>query len=72
MMVSETGVLILIFVVLSLLFGALIKSLAKFFESPYSVILLVVGLAIGLFSRTDVVQSSYPQLNQSLITSICD
>jgi NhaP-type Na+/H+ or K+/H+ antiporter len=67
-MVSETGVLILIFVVLSLLFGALIKSLATYFESPYSVILLVVGLTIGLFSRSDTALNLYPQLNQSLQT----
>ncbi|MDW6002475.1 cation:proton antiporter domain-containing protein [Vibrio mangrovi] len=65
---ASTGVLILIFVILSLLAGAFIKSLAKVLRFPYSVILLLIGLLVGLLSRTDFALLSYPQLNQSLMT----
>ena len=64
-MEADNGVLILIFVVLSLLFGALVKSLPKILTSPYSVLLLVAGLAVGLFSRTPYMQHHYPDLNHA-------
>lgn len=64
---TDTGVLLLIFVVLSLLLGALIKSLPRVFKSPYSVILLVVGLLVGFFSRTGYIQVNYPEVRQMML-----
>ncbi len=66
-MESDTGVLIIIFVVLSLVVGALIKSFAKVLKSPYSVILLLLGLIIGLFSRSGIGQAHFPDLNEHLL-----
>ncbi|PWI34302.1 cyclic nucleotide-binding protein [Vibrio albus] len=66
-METNTGVIILIFVVLALLLGALVKSLPRVFKSPYSVILLVIGLVIASVSRTSYVQQSYPEFRQAML-----
>lgn len=66
-MEHDSGVLILVFVVLSLLVGALVKSFAKVLKSPYSVILLVFGLLVGFFSRTNIGFAEYPHLNENLL-----
>ena len=62
----DSSVLILMFVVLSLLLGALIKSLPKLLISPYSVVLLLAGLSIGLYSRTMHMQEHLPELSLAL------
>ncbi len=66
-METNSGILILIFVVLSLLLGALVKSLPKILTSPYSVILLVSGLFIGLLTRTGYIQVHYPEVSQTMV-----
>lgn len=62
----DSSVLIVIFVILSLLFGALIKSASKILSSPYSVILLLAGLSLGLYGRTDHIQANLPGLKSAL------
>lgn len=62
----DGSVLILIFVVLSLLLGALVKSLPKVLTSPYSVVLLLAGLSIGLYSRTAHMEENLPELSLAL------
>jgi len=62
----DSGVLIVIFVILSLLLGALIKSVSKILSSPYSVILLLAGLGLGLYGRTDHIQANLPELSSAL------
>ncbi|MFT6986147.1 MAG: NhaP-type Na+/H+ or K+/H+ antiporter [Psychromonas sp.] len=59
----NSSVLILMFVVLSLLLGALVKSLPKIFRSPYSVVLLLAGLIIGLYGRTTHINTNLPELS---------
>lgn len=66
-MESDTGVLIIVFVVLSLLIGALIKSFAGVLKSPYSVTLLVCGLMVGFFSRSELGHHQFPDLNDALM-----
>ena len=61
----DNSALILIFVILSLLLGALVKSCAKIFTSPYSVVLLIVGLGLGLYSRTAHMQAHLPELSHA-------
>jgi NhaP-type Na+/H+ or K+/H+ antiporter len=65
-MEHDTSIVILMFVVLSLLLGALIKSLPKLLVSPYSVLLLLAGLGIGSLSRTPFMQAELPTLKLAL------
>ncbi|WED23943.1 cation:proton antiporter [Vibrio sp. JC009] len=62
----DNSVLILMFVILSLLLGALVKSLPRLLISPYSVVLLLAGLCIGLYSRSAHMQQNLPELNLAL------
>jgi len=62
----DSSVLIVIFVILSLLLGALIQSVSKVLSSPYCVILLLAGLSFGLYGRTDHIQANLPGLNAAL------
>ncbi len=48
----ETGILVLVFVVLSLVIGAFTRDVLKNTPIPYSVALLVIGLAFGLVQRS--------------------
>lgn len=64
----DSSVLIVIFVILSLLLGALIKSVSKTLSSPYCVILLLAGLSLGLYGRTEHIQANLPGLNSALTT----
>lgn len=57
----DASVLILIFVVLSLALGALVKSLPKLFVFPYSVVLLILGLSIGFLGRSEHSLQSFPE-----------
>ena len=62
----DGSVLILMFVVLSLLLGALVKSLPKLLISPYSVVLLLAGLGFGLYGRSDHMAENLPELSLAL------
>ena len=62
----DSTVLIIMFIVFALLFGALIKSFNKVLTSPYSVILLLAGLSLGLYSRSQHMQENLPALNDML------
>jgi NhaP-type Na+/H+ or K+/H+ antiporter len=64
----DSSVLIVIFVILSLLLGALIKSVSKTLSSPYCVILLLAGLSLGLYGRTEHIQENLSGLNSALTT----
>ena len=59
----DSSVLILMFVVISLLLGALVKSLPKILTSPYSVVLLLAGLSIGFYSRSQHMQENLPEFS---------
>lgn len=62
----DSSVLILLFVITSLLLGALVKSLPKVLTSPYSVVLLITGLCVGLYSRSAHIQENLPELSSAL------
>jgi NhaP-type Na+/H+ or K+/H+ antiporter len=62
----DSSVLVLIFVVLSLLLGALVKSLPKLLISPYSVVLLLAGLTVGLYGRSEHIIEHLPLLRTTL------
>jgi NhaP-type Na+/H+ or K+/H+ antiporter len=64
----DSSVLMVIFVILSLLLGALIKSVSKTLSYPYCVILLLAGLSLGLYGRTEHIQANLPGLNSALRT----
>ncbi|MBN4080685.1 cation:proton antiporter, partial [Beggiatoa alba] len=55
-METQTGVLVLLFVVAALLIGAATRYLLKHSALPYTVVLLVIGLALGLGYRAEVYQ----------------
>lgn len=63
----DGSVLVLMFVVLSLLLGAIVKSLPKIITSPYSVILLLIGLMLGLYSRSLHISENLPVLQNAII-----
>ncbi len=48
----DTGILVLVFVVLSLVIGAFTRDALKNSPIPYSVALLIIGLAFGLVQRS--------------------
>jgi NhaP-type Na+/H+ or K+/H+ antiporter len=52
----ETGLLVLLFVILALMIGALVRYLLKGSQVPYTVALLLLGIGIGLLHRYDVFQ----------------
>jgi len=56
-MEHHIGVLVLVFVILSLLLGAFVRHWLKNTKIPYSVALLIIGLAIGLGERVFSVDS---------------
>ncbi len=62
----EGSVLVLMFVVLSLLLGALVKSLPKLLISPYSVVLLLAGLSLGLYGRSEHISEHLPALSLAI------
>jgi NhaP-type Na+/H+ or K+/H+ antiporter len=51
-MEHQTGILILLFVIATLIIGAITRHIFKGTPVPYSVVLLVIGLAIGVLERT--------------------
>ncbi len=62
----ETGILVLVFVVLALVVGALLRDALKNTPIPYSVALLIVGLGLGLIQRSGFFSEAMPLLDESL------
>ncbi|GAA3925226.1 sodium:proton antiporter [Litoribacillus peritrichatus] len=62
----ETGLLVLVFVVLSLFIGAATRDLLKGTQIPYTVALLIIGLCLGLVHRTDFFAQQTPMLAETL------
>ncbi len=62
----ETGLLVLVFVVLSLFIGSATRYLLKETQIPYTVALLVIGLFLGLIHRTDFFDQHVPVLAETL------
>ena len=50
---QTTGMLVLIFIVAALFIGSAVRSLLKGSNVPYTVVLLVIGLGLGLVQRSD-------------------
>jgi len=63
----ETGILVLVFVVMSLVIGAFTRDALKNTPIPYSVALLVIGLAFGLVQRSGFLAEHSPLLEQTVI-----
>ena len=62
----ETGLLVLVFVIISLIIGAAIRHGLKGTQIPYTVALLIIGLGIGLVHRTPVVAEYSATLGETL------
>lgn len=62
----ETGLLVLVFVVLSLFIGSATRHLLKGTQIPYTVALLVIGLILGLIHRTNFFDQHMPMLAETL------
>ena len=62
----ETGLLVLVFVILALIIGAGIRHALKGTQIPYTVALLIIGLGIGLVHRTPVVYDYSVTLGETL------
>lgn len=52
----ETGLLVLLFVILALIIGATVRHWLKGSQIPYTVALLMLGIGIGLLHRSDFFQ----------------
>lgn len=65
-MEQHTGFLILLATVLALFFGVLLRHLLKNIALPYTVSLLVIGLAMGLMHRGGLFQSNLFVVGQSV------
>ena len=50
----ESGVAILLFVFCALLLGALLKTVLRNSKLPYTVVLLLVGIAVGGANRLEI------------------
>ncbi|WP_417347441.1 cation:proton antiporter [Ferrimonas sp.] len=62
----ELALLALLFLILSLLVGALVRHGLKGLPVPYTVVLLLIGLLLGLVQRAGVFTDSTPMLTQTL------
>ncbi|MFC3152886.1 cation:proton antiporter [Litoribrevibacter euphylliae] len=62
----ETGLLVLIFVILALFIGASVRHLLKGTQVPYTVALLVIGLVLGLIHRTELFSIHVPMIAETL------
>ncbi len=49
----ETGLLVLLFIILALIIGAFVRFVLKGSQVPYTVALLILGIGIGLLHRSD-------------------
>jgi NhaP-type Na+/H+ or K+/H+ antiporter len=54
----ETGLLVLLFVILALIIGACVRHWLKGSQIPYTVALLILGIGIGLVHRSDLFQQA--------------
>ncbi len=61
-----TGLLVLMFVVLALIVGTALRHLLKGTQLPYTVSLLLVGLALGLMNRSDFFSEHFVLLDEML------
>ncbi|MCX4027037.1 cation:proton antiporter [Endozoicomonas sp. SM1973] len=48
----DTGISVLVFIIIALLIGAALRNIIKGTQMPYSVCLLVIGLGLGLIQRS--------------------
>ncbi|WP_028108483.1 cation:proton antiporter [Ferrimonas futtsuensis] len=62
----ELALLALLFLILSLLVGALVRHSLKGLPVPYTVVLLIIGLLLGLVQRAGVFTGTTPMLAQTL------
>lgn len=62
----ESGLLILFFVILALIIGAFVRHGLKNLQVPYTVVLLIIGLCLGLVHRTEWFNASTPLLANTL------
>ncbi|BDY05006.1 cation:proton antiporter [Ferrimonas sp. YFM] len=62
----ELALLALLFLILSLLVGALVRHGLKGLPVPYTVVLLIIGLLLGMVQRAGLITDSAPMLTQSL------
>ncbi len=65
-MEHQTGIFILLFVILSLFVGALLRHTLKDIAIPYTVALLVIGLSLGLTERYGLFPHNLELLSHSL------
>ncbi|TKB50443.1 cyclic nucleotide-binding domain-containing protein [Ferrimonas sediminicola] len=65
-MIHEPGLLILVFIILALLIGAAVRHALKGSGLPYTVVLLLVGLTMGLAHRLDLLASQAPLFHHSV------
>ncbi len=65
-MLYETGLLVLMFVILALVIGAAVRHLLKGTQVPYTVALLIIGLILGFIHRTDFFVTQLPMLANTL------
>ncbi|KZN62063.1 hypothetical protein N473_21195 [Pseudoalteromonas luteoviolacea CPMOR-1] len=65
-MAFSTGLLILLFVIFALFIGAFVRHILKGTQVPYTVALLLLGIAIGLLQRGDLFNAYAPEFGQSL------
>jgi len=66
-MLLETGILVLVFVVLSLIIGAITRDVLKNTPIPYSVALLVIGLTLGLIQRSGIFNQYIPLMDATVL-----
>jgi len=62
----QTGILVLVFVILSLLTGAVTRHLLKKSTIPYTVALLIIGLTFGLMDRAGIFQGNFSFIGETL------
>ncbi len=63
----ETGILVLVFVVMALVIGAFTRDALKNTPIPYSVALLIIGLALGLVQRSGFLAEHSPMLEHTVL-----
>ncbi|WP_125558465.1 cation:proton antiporter [Pseudoalteromonas rubra] len=62
----ESGILVLVFLILALFIGALTRHVLKNTQIPYTVALLVIGICIGLAQRGDVFSGDTQMVGDTL------
>ncbi|WP_163830807.1 cation:proton antiporter [Spartinivicinus ruber] len=62
----DTGISVLVFIIIALLIGAALRNIIKGTQMPYSVCLLVIGLGLGLIQRSGFFTEHIPLLDGTL------